>query len=218
MRFWHLVARLEHTTRRLLGRSVAAAMARPTWTHRTDAHPPAPFVQPGRYDSAGLRALLAIVHRRSVDSQTHRAHPIGADYRRRRRAPHFRVWAPAARRVDVVFDGRTGGRAERGGRRLFQRSSSTAGPGGRYQFRLDQADDAVSRSGLALPARGPHGPSEVVDPRRSRGPTGVARRADRRAGDLRAARRHVHAGRARGRRPTRELPELARDRHHRRSS
>ena len=35
---------------------------------------------------------------------------------------------------------------------------------------------AVSRSGVALPARGPHGPSEIVDPPRSGGPIGVARR------------------------------------------
>jgi maltooligosyltrehalose trehalohydrolase len=78
---------------------------------------------------------------------------------------HFRVWAPAAQRVDVVLYGER--REERhplagtsGG--YHTGVVRDAGPGTRYRFRVDGEvyADPASR---AQP-EGVHGPSEVVDP------------------------------------------------------
>ncbi|NML43453.1 malto-oligosyltrehalose trehalohydrolase [Ramlibacter sp. G-1-2-2] len=88
--------------------------------------------------------------------------PIGAEVSGA--GTHFRVWAPAAQRVDLVFDkGKAPLRmtAEQDG--YFSALAPQAGPGTRYRFRLDEGEafaDPVSR----LQPEGPHGPSEVVDP------------------------------------------------------
>jgi maltooligosyltrehalose trehalohydrolase len=79
----------------------------------------------------------------------------------------FRVWAPAARRVDVVLYDAQGGEAahalaaEPGG--YFTGLVADAGPGARYRYRLDGGDaypDPASRS----QPDGVHAPSAVVDP------------------------------------------------------
>lgn len=79
---------------------------------------------------------------------------------------HFRVWAPAAQRVEVVLGGAADGRAialapEPGG--YFAGMAREAGPGTLYRYRLDGGDafpDPASR----FQPEGPHGPSQVVDP------------------------------------------------------
>jgi len=83
---------------------------------------------------------------------------------------HFRVWAPARKRVTVVFerspDGanppETGLVLEPGG--YFGGHIAEAGAGSRYRFRLDDEEalypDPVSR----WQPEGVEGPSEVVDP------------------------------------------------------
>lgn len=85
---------------------------------------------------------------------------------------HFRVWAPRARRVDVVFEGAEGGsrppveldRASDGHHAGFVPGVTH---GDRYRYRLDGGDafpDPASR----FQPDGPHGPSALVDPRRFR--------------------------------------------------
>ena len=82
---------------------------------------------------------------------------------------HFRAWAPGATTVEVVLDGGpSAGAAHKlmeaeGG--YFAGEVVEAGAGTRYRMRLDGGEllypDPVSRYQPA----GPHGPSEVVDPR-----------------------------------------------------
>ena len=84
---------------------------------------------------------------------------------------HFRVWAPARRRVEVVFAAPGGGRPaglaielerEPGGG-YFSGLAAAAAAGDLYRFRLDGGDafpDPASR----FQPDGPHGPSRVVDP------------------------------------------------------
>jgi maltooligosyltrehalose trehalohydrolase len=92
--------------------------------------------------------------------------PIGAEA-----APegvHFRVWAPKRRRVEVVFDEPAGDwpvefelTPEDGG--YFSGFVEGAGAGALYKFRLDGGGafpDPASR----FQPRGPHGPSQVIDP------------------------------------------------------
>ncbi|HVR10876.1 MAG TPA: alpha-amylase family glycosyl hydrolase, partial [Thermoanaerobaculia bacterium] len=79
---------------------------------------------------------------------------------------HFRVWAPARRRVEVVFasPGRSGLDLEReAGGGYFSGLAAAAAAGDLYRFRLDGGDafpDPASR----FQPEGPHGPSRVVDP------------------------------------------------------
>lgn len=84
---------------------------------------------------------------------------------------HFRVWAPLARRVDVVFGDHDPARgdfeelpleAERGG--WFSGLAPGLRAGALYRLRLDGGDllpDPASR----FQPEGPHGASQVVDPR-----------------------------------------------------
>jgi maltooligosyltrehalose trehalohydrolase len=81
---------------------------------------------------------------------------------------HFRVWAPARRRVEVVFAA-PGGRpagvelVREAGSGYFSGFAATAAAGDLYRFRLDGGDafpDPASR----FQPDGPHGPSRVVDP------------------------------------------------------
>ena len=90
--------------------------------------------------------------------------PIGAEYQGDA-GTHFRVWAPAAEQVDVVFDAgelaETRLRSEGGG--YFSGAVAAARPGARYRFRLDGGDAYPDPASRRQP-EGPHGPSEVVDP------------------------------------------------------
>ncbi|MBE7366516.1 malto-oligosyltrehalose trehalohydrolase [Ramlibacter pallidus] len=88
--------------------------------------------------------------------------PIGAEYRPSE-GTHFRVWAPAARKVEVQVE--AGGsvplREEAGG--YFSGVVERALPGTRYRFRLDGGEAFADPASRRQP-EGPHGPSEVVDP------------------------------------------------------
>jgi maltooligosyltrehalose trehalohydrolase len=84
------------------------------------------------------------------------------------RSALVRVWAPACRRVDVVFEVGDDERrivplgAEENG--YFSATVDDVRPGDRYWFRLDGDQlrpDPVSR----FQPEGPHGPSMIVDPR-----------------------------------------------------
>ncbi len=98
-------------------------------------------------------------------SNTDRRWPIGAEY-----VPgsgtHFRVWAPAAKNVQVLLrasslehtlsleheaDGYFGGWAEH------------ARPGDRYAFQLDQASVLLPDPASRFQPEGPHGFSQIVD-------------------------------------------------------
>lgn len=89
--------------------------------------------------------------------------PVGAEVVRE--GVHFRVWAPAARRVEVALEGqgerRTKLASEEGG--YFSGLIREARNGARYRFSLDGGallPDPASR----FQPEGPQGPSEVVDP------------------------------------------------------
>lgn len=78
---------------------------------------------------------------------------------------HFRVWAPAARTVELLLD--AGGRErpmpmdrEDGG--YYSVHAGDAGAGTRYRFRLDGA--AYADPASRFQPDGPFGPSQVVDP------------------------------------------------------
>lgn len=91
--------------------------------------------------------------------------PVGAEYRPGV-GTHFRLWAPAAREVQVVFEdaggaGATALEPEAGG--YFSGLARAAGPGTRYRFRLDGGQPLPDPASRWQP-EGPHGPSEVVDP------------------------------------------------------
>ncbi len=79
---------------------------------------------------------------------------------------HFRVWAPACRRVQLVLDevGRRDLEPEADG--YFVVEVPNAGPGTRYRYRLDGRDYLYPDPASRFQPEGPHGPSEVVDPSR----------------------------------------------------
>ena len=77
---------------------------------------------------------------------------------------HFRVWAPRAQRVEVVFEGGAGAFAlERDAAGYHQGYTAAGRAGTRYRFRLDGGDALPDPASRCQP-EGPHGPSEVVDP------------------------------------------------------
>ena len=77
---------------------------------------------------------------------------------------HFRVWAPAARKVEVVFEGGLAHdpallQPEEGG--YFSALLARVLPGTRYRLRLD-GKEALPDPGSRWQPEGPHGPTEVV--------------------------------------------------------
>lgn len=96
-----------------------------------------------------------------MTSKTRRL-PIGAEYQPRE-GTHFRVWAPAARRVEAVFesDALAPAALSAEGDGYFSGLVPQARPGMRYRFRLDDGDAYPDPASRWQP-EGPHGPSEVV--------------------------------------------------------
>ncbi|XXU44526.1 malto-oligosyltrehalose trehalohydrolase [Sorangium sp. So ce1014] len=84
------------------------------------------------------------------------------------REVHFRVWAPARRRVEVVLEAGPGSgatvplRPEEGG--YFAAIVPAAAAGTRYRFRLDDDEKLYPDPASRSQPEGPHGPSEVIDP------------------------------------------------------
>ncbi|MDY0885153.1 hypothetical protein ACFPL7_12290 [Dongia soli] len=77
---------------------------------------------------------------------------------------HFRIWEPDHKDVRLVIENRPQIALEAEGQGFFAGYVATAGAGARYKFRLDGGDllcpDPMSR----FQPKGPHGPSQVIDP------------------------------------------------------
>src|ERR1051325_8155501 len=71
----------------------------------------------------------------------------------------FRVWAPAASRVDVVFEDDRSVPLDREDDGYFCAVVGGIGAGARYRFRLDGADRALPDPASRWQPEGPHGPS-----------------------------------------------------------
>ncbi|WP_437304869.1 malto-oligosyltrehalose trehalohydrolase [Sorangium sp. So ce388] len=103
------------------------------------------------------------------DTKTKRRLPVGAEVLvGTARGVHFRVWAPARRKVEVVLEAGPGSgeaaalRAEEGG--YFSALVPAAASGTRYRFRLDDDEKLYPDPASRAQPEGPHGPSEVIDP------------------------------------------------------
>jgi maltooligosyltrehalose trehalohydrolase len=91
--------------------------------------------------------------------------PVGAE--RVAGGVSFRVWAPAASRVQVVLESGPGSPAavvlDREDDGYFSTLVEGAAPGTRYRFRLGDGERALPDPASRFQPDGPHGPSEVVD-------------------------------------------------------
>src|ERR1700746_3052911 len=74
---------------------------------------------------------------------------------------NFEVWAPSARTVEVVIDGRRDTMEPRG-RGWWHHSTAAAGPGTRYAFAIDGGPPLPDPRSPSQPG-GVHGPSEICD-------------------------------------------------------
>lgn len=96
-----------------------------------------------------------------------RHHPIGAEVRPDG-ATHFRVWAPRRRQVHVVLENR--GEARRQalqaeGNGYFSGLIPGVKAGARYRFALDDDPNLYPDPASRFQPEGPHGPSQVIDPK-----------------------------------------------------
>ncbi|MDP9005281.1 MAG: alpha-amylase family glycosyl hydrolase, partial [Verrucomicrobiota bacterium] len=108
-----------------------------------------------------------------AETNTNRRYPIGAELIGEGKT-HFRVWAPKAKRLDVVLESSPEDRAERTFHPLQAESGGyfsgaiAADAGAFYRFRVNESEtfhpDPVSR----FQPQGPHRSSCVVDPSRFR--------------------------------------------------
>jgi malto-oligosyltrehalose trehalohydrolase len=91
--------------------------------------------------------------------------PFGAEYRRDG-SVRFRLWAPAARRVELRLEDFPEGKPlalEGCGRGWFEMVTDAAKPGSRYRFRIDGGQEVPDPASRFQPLN-VHGPSEVIDP------------------------------------------------------
>lgn len=86
--------------------------------------------------------------------------PLGAQAERD--GVRFRVWAPKAKSVDVLFEKGHTHSLERDERGYFSGIASPASPGMTYRYRLDGGKDYPDPCSRFQP-QGPHGPSQIVD-------------------------------------------------------
>jgi maltooligosyltrehalose trehalohydrolase len=100
-------------------------------------------------------------------SQSERRYPIGAELIGENQA-HFRVWAPKARELDVVFEDAAEAKpkfcpliSEPAG---YFSGAATLSPGTRYRFRVNRAENFYPDPASRFQPDGPHGPSCIVDP------------------------------------------------------
>jgi maltooligosyltrehalose trehalohydrolase len=93
--------------------------------------------------------------------------PIGAEALPEGRGVHFRVWVPRRRTVEVVFEAAGIATlrldAEPGG--YFSGVAPRATAGTLYRFRLDGGDHLYPDPASRFQPDGPHGPSQVIEPR-----------------------------------------------------
>ncbi len=81
---------------------------------------------------------------------------------------HFRVWAPRRREVEVVIESEKSHRSMRllpENNGYFSGSVPDTGPGALYRFRLDSGESLYPDPASRFQPEGPHGPSQVIDPR-----------------------------------------------------
>jgi maltooligosyltrehalose trehalohydrolase len=80
---------------------------------------------------------------------------------------HFRVWAPRRRRVEVVPEGGPGEGVPLvpEGNGYFSGHASPPRAGSLYRFRLDGGPHTYPDPASRFQPQGPHGPSQVIDPR-----------------------------------------------------
>ena len=77
----------------------------------------------------------------------------------------FRVWAPTARRVELLLESRAKPLPlDAAGDGYFERFVPELAAGARYQYRLDGAEHAFPDPASRFQPEGVHGPSMVVDP------------------------------------------------------
>jgi maltooligosyltrehalose trehalohydrolase len=101
-----------------------------------------------------------------------RTYPIGAEVLSG--GVHFRVWSPAAEKVEVVFEGLDQGAGEDNrsymlepeGNGYFSALVRDASAGALYRFRLNEESPCYPDPASRFQPNGPHGPSEVIDPQR----------------------------------------------------
>jgi maltooligosyltrehalose trehalohydrolase len=92
-----------------------------------------------------------------------RRYPIGAELVEA--GVHFRVWAPAAKRLAVVVEGAGEHVLEPEAGGYFSGHVRNIGAGARYRFRLDDGHDCYADPMSRFQPEGPFGPSQVIDPR-----------------------------------------------------
>jgi maltooligosyltrehalose trehalohydrolase len=78
---------------------------------------------------------------------------------------HFRVWAPAVHRVDVVLSGGSRTQALRAEGQGYFSEVIEGEAGDSYQFRLDKSDRLYPDPASRFQPQGPDGASAIVDPR-----------------------------------------------------
>src|SRR5262245_27475328 len=83
---------------------------------------------------------------------------------------HFRVWAPGRNVVEVVLEAGAGLAVsacdlQLEGDGYFSGHLREVIPGGLYRFRLDAGPAAFPDPASRFQPHGPHGPSQIVDPR-----------------------------------------------------
>ena len=89
--------------------------------------------------------------------------PIGAEVLAPGRT-QFRVWAPRRQRVAVAIEGAGETALVADGRGYFS-GELPVGPGALYRYRLDDDSTLYPDPASRFQPQGPHGPSEVIDPR-----------------------------------------------------
>jgi maltooligosyltrehalose trehalohydrolase len=104
-----------------------------------------------------------------AEPEFRRRYPIGAELAGENET-HFRVWAPRARRLDLVLEET----AEKTARRNFHPLNSEgdgyfsgaapAAAGALYRFRLNEGEILYPDPASRYQPHGPHGPSCIVDP------------------------------------------------------
>lgn len=84
---------------------------------------------------------------------------------------HFRVWAPQREQVRVVLEGGPGApgtislQREPGEEGYFSGCSPQAGTGTLYRYELDDGEMRYADPASRFQPDGPHGPSQIIDPR-----------------------------------------------------
>ena len=103
-----------------------------------------------------------------VTSAAWRRLPVGAEVGPEG-GTHFRVWAPAARHVQVVLEAGGGSSAltlELEAEGYFSGFAPRVDDGTQYRYRLDARPELLPDPASRFQPEGPHGPSRVVDPGR----------------------------------------------------